>query len=71
MANFIWREASQDSKIYKQGFVLSSRNMQTASEQSKMNSQVRLDKRTYNEIYEGRGANKVSSVPSNTEEGGL
>lgn len=25
----------------------------------------------YNEIYEGRGADKVSSVPSNTEEGGL
>ena len=27
-------------KIYKQGFVLSSRNTQTASEQSKMNSQT-------------------------------
>ena len=70
---FYLEEASQDSKIYKRGFVLSSRNMQTASEQSKMNSQPSTagQEEPTTKSMKDEEPTKVSSVPSNTEEGGL
>ena len=38
MAKIIWKEPSEDDRIFKTGFVISSPNLQTGSKQSKMKS---------------------------------
>ena len=43
MEKIIWKELSEDDRVFKKGFVISSPNLQTGSKQSKMKSSEIMD----------------------------